>query len=143
MDMNTTSLKAVGLKITEPRIRILELLSDQRSRHHSAEEIYDQMKETDANLSLATIYRVLTQFETAGLVMRHNFEEGHSIYELNEGEHHDHLVCVKCRKVVEFHDGIIEDRQRAIAKERGFQITDHSLNIYGVCKDCLCDSSNS
>jgi len=134
--MNSTSLKAAGLKITEPRIRILELLSTQSDRHHSAEDIYAQMKEVDATLSLATIYRVLTQFEAAGLVVRHNFETGHSVYELNEGEHHDHLVCVKCRSVIEFHDSLIEERQLAIAKARGFEVTDHSLNIYGICSTC-------
>ena len=134
--MDKSQLKAAGLKITTPRLKILELLAKNRDQHFSAEEIYKKLSKADADLSLATIYRVLTQFESAGLVIRHNFEEGYSVFELNEGEHHDHLVCNKCRKVMEFYDEVIEERQLDIAKHYGFEMTNHSLNIYGVCADC-------
>lgn len=134
--MDKDQLKAAGLKITTPRVKILELLAESETQHLSAEDIYTQLSQADANLSLATIYRVLTQFESAGLVIRHNFEEGYSVFELNQGEHHDHLVCSKCRKVIEFHDEVIETRQLDIAKKYGFEMTDHSLNIYGICSDC-------
>lgn len=117
-------------------MKILELLADNLNLHLSAEEIYQQLSEADADLSLATIYRVLTQFESAGLVIRHNFEDGYSVFELDQGEHHDHLVCSKCRKVIEFHDEIIESRQLEIAKKYGFEMNDHSLNIYGICENC-------
>lgn len=134
--MDKDQLKAAGLKITTPRLKILELLAQSETQHLSAEDIYTQLSQADENLSLATIYRVLTQFESAGLVIRHNFEEGYSVFELNQGEHHDHIVCSKCRKVIEFHDEIIEARQLEIAKKYGFEMTDHSLNIYGICTDC-------
>lgn len=106
------------------------------SRHLSAEDIYKALLETGDDIGLATVYRVLTQFEAAGLVIRHYFEGGHSVFELDEGEHHDHLVCVKCGKVEEFVDSVIEERQLAIAKKMNFQMTDHSLYIYGICENC-------
>ena len=134
--MEKDHLKAAGLKITTPRMRILDLLTTSGDRHLSAEDIYQQLSRTDTDISIATIYRVLTQFEAAGLVNRLNFEDEHALFEINHGEHHDHLVCVKCGKVKEFVDQIIEDRQQHVAKEAGFTITDHSLNIYGICGKC-------
>lgn len=125
--------------MTAPRVKILQILETQKThqnRHLSAEDIYKSLLEMGDDVGLATVYRVLTQFESAGLVVRHHFEGGYSVFELDDGEHHDHLVCVKCDKVVEFVDEIIEERQLAIALERNFRITDHSLYIYGICKNC-------
>ncbi len=134
--MENRELKKAGLKVTGPRVKILHILETARERHLSAEDIYKFLLDMGEDVGLATVYRVLTQFESAGLVMRHHFEGGHSVFELDDGEHHDHLVCVKCECVVEFVDPIIEKRQLAIAQERNFRITDHSLYIYGVCKNC-------
>lgn len=134
--MEKNHLKAAGLKITTPRMRILDLLTSSGARHLSAEEIYQQLYKSDNDISIATIYRVLTQFEAAGLVIRHNFEENHSVFELNQGEHHDHLVCMKCRKVIEFHDPVIEARQEELTQEFGFLMKDHCLTIYGLCQAC-------
>lgn len=134
--METSDLKKAGLKVTLPRLKILELLESCRQRHQSAEDIYKGLLEQGEEIGLATVYRVLTQFENAGLVSRHHFEGGQAIFELNKGEHHDHLVCVSCGKVVEFVDEVIEDLQNKIAKDNGFEITEHSLIIYGKCKDC-------
>lgn len=134
--MEKNHLKAAGLKITTPRMRILDLLTISGERHLSAEDIYQHLYHTDKDMSLATIYRVLTQFEAAGLVIRHNFETGHSVFELNQGEHHDHLVCMQCRKVVEFHDSVIEARQEELCARFGFKMQEHSLTIYGQCSEC-------
>lgn len=134
--MDNQDLRNAGLKVTLPRVKILNILEQCQARHLSAEDIYKVLLEAHEDIGLATVYRVLTQFEAAGLVTKHNFEGGHSVFELNQGEHHDHLVCVKCGKVEEFVDDIIEERQQEIAKEAGFQITDHSLNIYGICLAC-------
>ena len=134
--MSNSELRKAGLKVTNPRVKILEVLEQAGSRHMSAEEIYKALLATSEDIGLATVYRVLTQFETAELVKRHNFEGGYSVFELNQGDHHDHLVCVECGRVEEFIDPIIESQQEKIAKERGYLITDHSLNIYGVCKSC-------
>ena len=134
--MNTQDLKKVGLKATLPRIKILQILENADPRHMSAEDVYKILLETGEDVGLATVYRVLTQFESAGLVSRHNFEGGHAIFELNEGRHHDHILCVKCGRLEEFMDETIEQRQHAIAQEHGFAITDHSLTIYGICDDC-------
>lgn len=122
--------------MTGPRVKILQILETANMRHLSAEDIYKSLLDLGEDVGLATVYRVLTQFETAGMVVRHHFEGGHSVFELDDGEHHDHLVCVKCERVVEFVDPIIEKRQLAIAEERNFRITDHSLYIYGVCEHC-------
>ncbi|KTD28768.1 ferric iron uptake transcriptional regulator [Legionella israelensis] len=130
-------LKEAGLKITLPRLKILQILEQTRERHLSAEDIYKALLEMGEDVGLATVYRVLTQFEAAGLVARHNFEGGHSVFELSQGEHHDHLVCVKCGRVEEFVDDIIEERQRMIAEHAQFKMTDHALNIYGICPGCL------
>lgn len=134
--METQDLKKAGLKATLPRIKILSLLEENSVRHVSAEDVYKALLESGEDLSLATVYRVLTQFEQAGLVTRHHFEGGHSVFELNQGEHHDHILCVKCGRVDEFVDSVIEERQKDIAKEKGYEMTDHSLYIFGICKSC-------
>ena len=134
--METKDLKQAGLKATLPRIKILTLLEENIIRHVSAEDVYKTLLESGEDLSLATVYRVLTQFEQAGLVTRHHFEGGHSVFELNEGGHHDHILCVKCGRVDEFVDSVIEERQQKIAAEKGYNMTDHSLYIFGVCETC-------
>lgn len=136
--METADLKKVGLKVTLPRMKILELLEESNPRHQTAEDIYKRLLDAGEEIGLATVYRVLTQFESAGLVTRHHFEGGQAVFELNEGGHHDHLVCVKCGKVIEFMDEVIEERQRQIAQENGFEIADHSLIIYGNCNNPAC-----
>ncbi|WP_298625201.1 ferric iron uptake transcriptional regulator [uncultured Legionella sp.] len=130
-------LKDAGLKITLPRLKVLQILEQSRNHHLSAEDVYKALLETGEDVGLATVYRVLTQFEAAGLVSRHNFEGGYSVFELSQGEHHDHLVCVKCGRVEEFVDEIIEQRQKAIAEAAHFKMTDHALNIYGICPQCI------
>jgi len=134
--MHHQELKRAGLKVTQPRRIILQLLENNRQRHLSAEDVYKILLEMKEEVGLATIYRVLTQFEAVGLVIRHHFEGGSSMFELNEGYHHDHLVCVKCGKIVEFVDNLIEERQREIAQQHGFEITDHCLYLYGICSSC-------
>jgi len=129
-------LKKAGLKATVPRIKILELLERSEIRHLSAEDLYKALLESGDDVGLATVYRVLTQFESAGLVNRHHFESGHSVFELNEGQHHDHILCVRCGRVEEFYDEVIEQRQQAVAHQAGWELTDHSLYIYGVCDSC-------
>jgi Fur family ferric uptake transcriptional regulator len=129
-------LKDAGLKVTMPRLKILQILEQSHDHHLSAEGVYKALLDMGEDVGLATVYRVLTQFETAGLVARHNFEESHSVFELSQGEHHDHLVCVKCGRVEEFIDEIIEQRQCLIAQKANFKMTDHALNIYGLCPDC-------
>ena len=131
-----TDLKRAGLKATLPRLRILEMLEGSPDRHVSAEDLYRALLAAGESIGLATVYRVLTQFEQAGLVIRHNFDSGSAVFELAAGEHHDHLVCVRCSRVTEFVDETIEQRQRTIATRSGFTMTDHSLITYGVCPDC-------
>lgn len=138
--MENRELKKAGLKVTAPRVKILYILETSLEtsgvRHLSAEDIYKTLVEMGDDVGLATVYRVLTQFESAGLVIRHHFEGGHSVFELDDGKHHDHLVCIKCSQVVEFIDPVIEQRQEVIAKEKKFRMTDHALYIYGVCERC-------
>lgn len=134
--MDNSNLKKAGLKNTQPRRRILEIMDKDGNHHMSAEDIYRELMDAGEEIGLATVYRVLTQFEEAGLVVRHHFEGGQSMFELDHGDHHDHLVCVKCSRVEEFCDNEIEKRQKEIAKKAGYEITDHSLNIYGICGDC-------
>ncbi|MHB1948364.1 MAG: ferric iron uptake transcriptional regulator [Gammaproteobacteria bacterium] len=134
--MDNSNLKKVGLKVTLPRVKILQILENANEHHLSAEDVYRILLESSEDIGLATVYRVLTQFEEAGLVVRHNFEGGHSVFELDHGKHHDHLVCVKCGRVEEFVDAVIEERQQHVAKKAGYIITDHSLNIYGICGTC-------
>ena len=130
------NLKDAGLKVTTPRIKVLELLEQDTDQHFSAEDIFTRLKENGEDIGLATIYRVLTQFEEAGIVCRHRFEDGRAIFEINTGEHHDHIVCLQCGKVEEFVDEIIEKRQKEIALQAGFEMTDHCLYIYGLCSVC-------
>jgi len=134
--MESTELKKAGLKVTLPRMKILELMESSNVRHQSAEDIYRALLELDEEVGLATVYRVLTQFESAGLVTRHHFEGGQAVFELNREGHHDHLVCVSCGKVEEFTDEIIESQQKKIAENKGYSITDHSLTLYGKCPTC-------
>ena len=134
--MDSEELRRVGLKVTTPRLKILEILESSAQHHLSAEDVYRQLLDSSEDVGLATVYRVLTQFETAGLVTRHNFEGGHSVFELNQGHHHDHLVCVKCGIVEEFVDNVVEARLSEIVLDSGYKMTDHSLNIYGLCPAC-------
>ncbi len=134
--MDNQDLKKAGLKATLPRLRILDILQSTRQRHMSAEDVYKALLDAGEDVGLATVYRVLTQFEAAGLVLRHHFEGGHSMFELCGESHHDHLLCVKCGRIEEFLDQVIEERQRDIAQTHGFSITDHSLYIYGICPGC-------
>ena len=134
--MESADIKKAGLKVTLPRIKNHEIMESSSMRHLSAEDVYKHLLEDGEEVGLATVYRVLTQFESAGLVARHHFEGGHSVFELNQGHHHDHIVCVKCGKIEEFVDETIEQRQKDIAAKAGFEITDHCLYIYGVCGSC-------
>jgi Fur family ferric uptake transcriptional regulator len=134
--LDNQDLRNAGLKVTLPRLKILEILEKADPHHMSAEDVYKTLLESGDDVGLATVYRVLTQFETAGLVKRHNFEGDHAIFEIEQGEHHDHLVCLKCGRVDEFIDEVIEKRQEVIAKKSGFKMTDHSLTIYGICNKC-------
>ncbi len=134
----THELKNIGLKATLPRLKIMEIFQAGRHRHMSAEDVYRELLNENQDIGLATVYRVLTQFEQAGLLKRSNFESGKAVFELNEGSHHDHLVCLQCGKVEEFFDAEIEKRQHRIAQDRGFELQDHALALYGNCtkKDC-------
>ncbi|MCU7934705.1 MAG: ferric iron uptake transcriptional regulator [Candidatus Thiodiazotropha sp. (ex Dulcina madagascariensis)] len=136
--MDNQDIRKAGLKVTLPRVKILELLESSTQRHVSAEDVYKMLIDKDEEIGLATVYRVLTQFEAAGLVTRQNFEGGYAVFELDRGGHHDHLVCVVCGKVEEFVDTTIEKRQREIANEHGFEMVDHSLIIYGHCGNPKC-----
>lgn len=134
--MESKDIRDAGLKVTLPRLKILDMLEKSSNRHLSAEDMYKALMDNGEEIGLATVYRVLTQFEAAGLVKRHHFEGGNSVFELSESEHHDHILCVKCGRVDEFIDEIIEERQHVVAKEMGYQMTDHSLYMYGVCAAC-------
>lgn len=136
MAAESQELKDAGLKITLPRLKILQVLESSADHHLSAEDVYKQLLNNGEEIGLATVYRVLTQFESAGLVLRHHFEGDHSVFEIAPEDHHDHLVCVKCGRVEEFIDDEIERRQKLIAEEKGFELTDHNLNMYGLCPDC-------
>lgn len=128
MPDSNSDLKQAGLKVTLPRVKILQILEE--AEHFSAEDVYKILLEANEDVGLATVYRVLTQFESAGLVIRHNFEGGHSVFELDRGEHHDHMVCVESGEVIEFHNEQIEELQEKIAKEHGYELTSHSLVLY-------------
>lgn len=136
--MERQEIRSAGLKVTLPRIKILDILERHAltDRHLSAEDVYRALLQHGEEVGLATVYRVLTQFETAGLVRRHHFEGGGAVFELNRGEHHDHIVCVKCGRVDEFADEEIERRQREIAGRFGYSLTDHCLYLYGICPRC-------
>jgi Fur family ferric uptake transcriptional regulator len=135
--LETQDLRSAGLKVTLPRVKILEILEKQTGeRHLTAEKVYKILLNDGEDIGLATVYRVLTQFEAAGLVTRLHFEGGNSVFELDSGTHHDHIVCMKCGKVDEFTDEVIEIQQRTIAKTLGYELTDHSLSLYGYCRNC-------
>ena len=133
MNKQNSELKKAGLKATLPRIKIMEILEStaiQEEAHFSAEDIYKELIQNGENIGLASVYRVLTQFESAGIVMRHNFESGHSVYEITPDDHHDHMVCLETGDVIEFHDEIIERQQEKIVSEMGYEIVDHSMVLY-------------
>ncbi len=133
---NIDELKSTGLKATLPRLKILEIFQKGAQRHMTAEDVFRVLLDERSDIGLATVYRVLTQFEQAGILIRSNFESGKAVYELNEGQHHDHFVCTSCGKVEEFYDPEIEKRQNLIAKAKGWVIQDHSMALYGQCADC-------
>jgi Fur family ferric uptake transcriptional regulator len=132
MAQENQELRNAGLKVTLPRVKILQILdaAEESAQHMSAEDVYRALLDAGDDVGLATVYRVLTQFESAGLVTRHNFETGHSVFELAKGEHHDHMVCVDTNEVIEFHDEVIEERQQQIADAHGYELVDHSLVLY-------------
>ena len=140
---DSKNLRNTGLKATLPRLKVLELFHNSSQRHMTAEDVFKILLNENAEIGLATVYRVLTQFEQAGLLVRHHFESGKAVFELNEGSHHDHLVCLQCGKVEEFYDPEIEKRQVKIAKDRGFDIHDHSLYLYADCTKPKCPNKNS
>jgi len=135
---NPHDLKTIGLKATVPRLRILELFEKSAVRHLSAEDVYRMLIKDGLDIGLATVYRVLTQFEQAGLLERHHFESGKAVFELKDASHHDHLVCLQCGRVEEFYDAEIEKRQNRVAKDRGFAIREHSLYLYADCAKADC-----
>lgn len=135
---NIDELKNTGLKATVPRLKILEVFQRGKQRHMTAEDVFRVLLEERSDVGLATVYRVLTQFEQASILTRSNFESGKAVYELNEGQHHDHLVCLDCGRVEEFYDAEIEKRQNAVAKAKGFAIADHALSLYAHCTKDKC-----
>ena len=136
MSTENQELRKAGLKVTLPRVKILQILESSDNKHMSAEDVYKALIEADEDVGLATVYRVLTQFESADLVMRHHFEGGHSVFELTSVDHHDHIVCVKCGRVAEFSAPDIEKRQQKAAEKAGFILQDHALYLYGLCHKC-------
>ena len=140
---NSKNLKNIGLKATYPRLKILDLFQSSDQRHLTAEDVYRALMNDGMDIGLATVYRVLTQFEQAGLLERHYFESGKAVFELNEGGHHDHLVCMQCGKVEEFFDAEIEKRQNAIAEERGFKLREHALYLYADCTRVTCPNRST
>lgn len=137
-DLKGIDLKTMGLKTTLPRLKILNLFENSSVRHLSAEDVYKELLNEGEDIGLATVYRVLTQFEQAGLLERHHFESGKAVFELRSDSHHDHLVCLQCGRVEEFYDAEIEKRQIKIAKDRGFQLQEHSLSLYADCTKPAC-----
>jgi Fur family transcriptional regulator, ferric uptake regulator len=140
---NSQDLKSIGLKATFPRLKILDLFQKANTRHMTAEDVYRALINEGMDIGLATVYRVLTQFEQAGLLARHYFESGKAVFELNEGGHHDHLVCLQCGKVEEFYDAEIEKRQQRVAKDRGFAVHEHALYLYCDCLKTDCPNRKS
>ncbi len=136
---NNKELKKAGLKVTLPRVKILEILRDPKNQHISAEDVYKILIDMDEEIGLATVYRVLNQFDDAGILNRHHFEGGKSVFEISHKEHHDHLVCLKCGKVIEFEDDTIEQRQKEVAKANNMKLVNHSLYLYGECNDENCE----
>ena len=135
---NIDELKSTGLKATIPRLKILEVFQGGQQRHMTAEDVYRVLLQENSDVGLATVYRVLTQFEQAGILLRSHFESGKAVYELDQGQHHDHLVCLDCGRVEEFFDAEIEKRQQAVAKAKGFTIADHALSLYAHCSKEQC-----
>lgn len=135
---NIDELKSTGLKATVPRLKILEIFQKGERRHMTAEDVYRALLDENSDVGLATVYRVLTQFEQAGILSRSHFESGKAVYELDEGQHHDHLVCLDCGRVEEFYDAEIEKRQQTVAKAKGFVIADHALSLYAHCSKSGC-----
>jgi Fur family transcriptional regulator, ferric uptake regulator len=140
---NINELKNTGLKATVPRLKILEVFQRGTQRHMTAEDVFRVLLQERSDVGLATVYRVLTQFEQASILTRSNFESGKAVYELNEGQHHDHLVCLDCGKVEEFYDPEIEERQRMVAKAKGFVIADHALSLYANCSKDKCPNRST
>ena len=138
---HSENLRQAGLKTTLPRLRVLSMLESSKVRHLSAEDVYRELIQEDESIGLATVYRVLTQFVDAGLVIRHNFEGDRAVFELNDEDHHDHMVCIGCGKVIEFIDPRIEELQNKVADKHDFTIQDHSLTLYGLCKRCQAKDS--
>jgi Fur family ferric uptake transcriptional regulator len=138
--LESKDLRKAGLKVTGPRLKILEILEGSPTRHMSAEGIYKRLIESNEDIGLATVYRVLTQFQAAGLVSRHHFEDGMAVFELNQGTHHDHIVCLDCGRVEEFMDDEIEERQKEIAERLGYELRDHAMTLYGHCHKPGCPS---
>lgn len=143
MTDNNAALKKAGLKVTLPRLKILEIFQTPECHHVSAEELYKKLLDMGEDIGLATVYRVLNQFDDAGIVSRHNFEGGKSVFELAQQQHHDHLICLNCGKVIEFSDESIETRQSDIAKQHGIKLTNHSLYLYGECQSTDCFDKKS
>ena len=141
MPITNQDLRKAGLKVTLPRVKILELLENSPDHHLSAEDIYKTLLEQGEDVGLATVYRVLTQFETAGIIQRHYFENNHSVFEIMQDEHHDHIVCQHCGKVQEFTNNLIESEQYAVAESQGLILTGHSLNLYGLCSKPECQDA--
>lgn len=141
--MESKELRSVGLKVTAPRLKILSLLENSSEKHMTAEAIYRQLGAGGEAIGLATVYRALAQFEAAGLITRHQFDGGQTVFELERGPHHDHIVCVHCGRVEEFCDKLIEERQREIAEQLGFTLSDHALTLYGECNDPACRASRT
>tara|TARA_B100001079_G_C16220105_1_gene429871 strand:- start:167 stop:607 length:441 start_codon:yes stop_codon:yes gene_type:complete len=137
--MQTSDLRKAGLKATLPRLKILEVLQQNKQDHLSAEDVYRKLLDNEEDIGLATIYRVLSQFEDAGLVIRHHFEDGHALFELEQGPH-DHLICVKCGKIEEFFDNEMQQRQRDLAQKSGFDLSKHTLVLYGDCQTANCEN---
>jgi Fur family transcriptional regulator, ferric uptake regulator len=137
---NIDELKSTGLKATLPRLKILEVFQTGAQRHMTAEDVFRVLLTDHSDIGLATVYRVLTQFEQAGILSRSHFESGKAVYELNEGHHHDHFVCTSCGKVEEFYDAEIEKRQQMVAKGKGWTLQDHAMSLYGLCADCSAKS---
>ena len=133
---NIDELKSTGLKATLPRLKILEIFQKGAQRHMTAEDVFRVLLEERSDIGLATVYRVLTQFEQAGILIRSNFESGKAVYELDEGQHHDHFICTSCGKVEEFYDPEIEKRQQTVAKAKGWEVHDHTMALYGHCASC-------
>jgi Fur family ferric uptake transcriptional regulator len=134
--LHGNTLKELGLKITHPRLQVLKILEQAQLRHFTAEKVHESLKKNGEDIGIATVYRILTQFEAVGLVKKLQFESGHSVFELHTGEHHDHLVCVQCGFVEEFCDEILEERLKVIEKMKAFTMTEHALVIHGICQSC-------